>query len=95
MCAQVFSTMLQSTERRREIISVLIAKGRVRISHLFYADNSLLFCRANNTECTCLQEMLDKYEKASRKKLKERERERKLPYFLVVIAWLMLNVKSC
>jgi hypothetical protein len=88
--------MLQSTKRRREIISVLIAKGRVRISHLFYANDSLLFCRANNTECTCLQEMLDKYEKASGKKIKrERERERKLPYFLVVIAWLMLNVKSC
>jgi hypothetical protein len=51
MCAEALSAMLQSVEQTGEIIGVLIACGRVRINHLFFTDDSLLFCRANDTEC--------------------------------------------
>lgn len=39
------------------------------VSHLFFADDSLLFCKATNCECRKLVEILELYEAASRQKV--------------------------
>ena len=40
-----------------------------RLTHLFFADDSLLFCRSTISECQKIQESLDCYEKASGQQL--------------------------
>ena len=39
------------------------------MSHLFFADNSVLFCHANEDECQKILDILDIYERDSRKKV--------------------------
>ncbi|GLT71817.1 hypothetical protein SLA2020_438100 [Shorea laevis] len=69
MCADVLSTMLQEAERSRAITSVPLAKGRVRLNHLFFVDDSLLFCKANLMEWSQLRAVLERYEQASGQRL--------------------------
>lgn len=48
LCAKALRGLLQRAERNKEIMGVPIAKGRVRINYLFFVNNNLLFCQANN-----------------------------------------------
>ena len=40
-----------------------------KISHLFFADDSLILCRATKEECSNLQRVLETYEQASGQQL--------------------------
>ena len=46
-----------------------IARSGPRITHIFFADDSVLFCKANSQEWGNIQAILELYEKASGKKL--------------------------
>ena len=46
-----------------------ICRGCLKITHLFFADDSLLFCKANSQECQQLIEILHLYEAASGQKI--------------------------
>jgi hypothetical protein len=50
LCAEGLSTMLRKAELDRRIMGLPITRGGTRISHLFFADNSLLFCRSSFVE---------------------------------------------
>ena len=39
------------------------------MTHLFFANYSLFFCKANSQECNTVLEILDKYERASGQKI--------------------------
>jgi exonuclease III len=69
LCAEGLSTLLHKAERTGSITGLPIARGGTKINHLFFADDSLLFCRANFMEWGNIQEILDIYEKASGQKL--------------------------
>jgi hypothetical protein len=69
LCAEGLSTLLHQGEREGRITGLPIARGGTKISHLLFADDSLLFCRANFIEWGNVQVILDKYEKASGQKL--------------------------
>jgi hypothetical protein len=69
LVAEGLSTMLVGAEREGKITGVPFSGGRLRLSHLFFADDSLLFVRANFTEWACLLGILSWYEKASDQKL--------------------------
>lgn len=42
-----------------------VCKGAPSISHLFFADNSFIFCRAETMDCVSLQGVLKAYEMVS------------------------------
>jgi hypothetical protein len=67
--AEGLSSLIAKAERQKLITEVPIAVWGFHLSHLFFADNSLLFCRANFTEWSNLFQVLHLYEKASRQQL--------------------------
>lgn len=50
---------------RKKIKGVKIAHGAPEITHLFFADDSLMFCRANKEEITHLTNIITTYQAAS------------------------------
>jgi hypothetical protein len=69
LCAEGLSSLLQHAERNRLITGLPIVRGGLRLNHLFFADDSLLFCKANFNEWTNIQDILSVYEKASGQKV--------------------------
>jgi hypothetical protein len=71
ICAEALSFMLIRAENNGVITGVPTSKKGPRISHLFFADDSLLFCKANYVEWRRLKRILDKYEATSGQKLNQ------------------------
>jgi hypothetical protein len=71
ICAEALSSMLTREENNGVITGVPTSKKGPRISHLFFADDNLLFCKANSVEWRRLTRILDKYEAVSGQKLNQ------------------------
>ncbi|XP_042944703.1 uncharacterized protein LOC122278591 [Carya illinoinensis] len=69
MCAEALSNLICQAEAKGQVHGIPIAKGQLKISHLFFADDSLLFCKANTFEWIRLHGLLKIYEQASGKRL--------------------------
>ena len=69
LCAESLSAMLQREERLGNIKGISICRGAPRLSHLFFADDSIIFCRANMSECQKVWDILHDYEVASGQKI--------------------------
>ena len=52
-----------------DIRGISICRNGLRLTHLFFADDSLLFCRASIQECNHIQTLLATYEQASGQQL--------------------------
>ncbi|XP_019183755.1 PREDICTED: uncharacterized protein LOC109178674 [Ipomoea nil] len=65
ICAEGLSVLLQQAEARGDIHGVRVARGAPTITHLFFADDSLLFFRANEHEAKTIKDCLDVYSSAS------------------------------
>lgn len=50
LCTEALSSLLLHAESTSYISSFLVGRGPLRISHLFFAYDSLLFCQANSIE---------------------------------------------
>jgi hypothetical protein len=61
--------MLSRAEQESFISGVPVSANGFRLSHLFFTDDSLLFCRANFQEWGNMMKLLQNYEQASGKKL--------------------------
>jgi hypothetical protein len=69
ICAEALSAMLTRAEQKGVITGVPTSKQGPRLSHLFFVDDSLLFCKANSVEWRRLTKILEQYERASGQKL--------------------------
>ena len=69
MCAEGLSALLRDAEKKGSIHGIKIARQVDPISHLFFADDSLLFVRASEEEVEHVMDILTTYEAASGQKL--------------------------
>ena len=67
--AEGLSSLLRKAEQDRHLHGLVISRGGPCISHLFFADDGVLFCKATSKECQALIDILSLYEQASGQKL--------------------------
>ena len=69
LCAEGFHSLLQQVANNEELHGVSLCKEGPKITHLFFTDNSLLFCRANEANCQTVMDILKIYKQASGQKI--------------------------
>ena len=65
LCAKGLSSMLRQAIETNQMQGILSYRGGIHISHLLFANDSLLFCQATLQECQNLLHILVQYEEAS------------------------------
>ncbi|XP_060961067.1 uncharacterized protein LOC133031554 [Cannabis sativa] len=65
LCSEGLSAILSNFQRRGLLRGLAIARNAPSISHLLFADDSILFCSADPTSCAALNQALTLYSKAS------------------------------
>jgi len=68
-CAESFSALITQAADTRVITGVPASPRGPRLSHLLFADDSLLFCKANSVEWRRLMRILEVYEAGSGQKV--------------------------
>ncbi|KAF5449709.1 hypothetical protein F2P56_030126 [Juglans regia] len=69
LCTEVLGKMLDEAERKGYITGFPFSRGSLKVNHLFFADDSLLFCKANALEWSRMSKILKTYEEASGQRL--------------------------
>lgn len=69
LCAIGLQGMLHKAETGGSIRGVSICRNGPWVSHLFFADDSVLFCRAKESECQVILDILSIYERGSGQKI--------------------------
>ncbi|XP_074300083.1 uncharacterized protein LOC141631292 [Silene latifolia] len=69
LCADSFSRMLCKAAEMGQIHGMRVCRGPPRISHLFFADDSILFIKENAEECLKVANIISQYEQASGQKI--------------------------
>ena len=58
LCAKGFHSLIQKEKIAGTLKEVSISRGGPKITHLFFADDSLLFCKASTDDVTRIQSLL-------------------------------------
>lgn len=61
MVMEGLSAMIQEQARKGTIHGIAVSRGAPMVTHLFFADDCFLFCRANSLECHILKDILDEF----------------------------------
>lgn len=65
MCAEGFSAPIIDADQLENIQGVGVVKGGTSISHLFFVDDNMLFCKENFREWRRVQKLIDIYGRES------------------------------
>ena len=65
LCAEGLLALIKATVCNGSMEGIAICRGGPKLSHLFFADDSLIFCKASLVECDSMQKVLGVYERAS------------------------------
>ena len=69
LCAMGLQGLLKKAEANGDIRGVSLCRNGPQVSHLFFADDSVLFCRAKVEECQNILDLLSVYERGSGQKI--------------------------
>uniref|UniRef100_A0A803PRC4 Reverse transcriptase domain-containing protein n=1 Tax=Cannabis sativa TaxID=3483 RepID=A0A803PRC4_CANSA len=61
LCSEGFSCLIQEAERADKILGIKFGREGLKLSHLFFADDSFVFLEATPTECRCMKAILEEY----------------------------------
>ena len=65
LCAHGFLSLIKDAARNQMLSGISICRGCPMVTHLFFVNDSLLFCKTIDQECHKLIEILELYEAAS------------------------------
>ncbi|XP_071920756.1 uncharacterized protein [Coffea arabica] len=65
ICSEGFSSLLKRATQTRNMAGMKRSRHGPSITHLFFADDSLIFCKANSQEAKELKRILEVYEQES------------------------------
>ena len=65
LCAEGLHSIIQKARMDGDIQGISLCRGGPKVTHLFFADDSLLFSKATPRACETIQGILSQYEKAS------------------------------
>ena len=69
LCAEGLSALIKKASADGLLEGISVSRGGPCLSHLFFVDDSLIFCKATIEECEVLQRVMSKNEKASGQQL--------------------------
>ncbi|XP_074378563.1 uncharacterized protein LOC141720107 [Apium graveolens] len=69
ICIEGLTAIIRNYEQRKIFKGIQVARGAPVISHMFFADDTYVYCRANNDAACRVQEILNKFEIASGQKI--------------------------
>ena len=69
LCTEGLHELIQQSARMGELKGLSISRNGPQLTHLLFADDSLLFCRATIEECRKIMEILEIYEEESGQKV--------------------------
>ena len=69
LCTEAFSDMIVEANNNQRLSGISICRGSPKITHLFCANDKLLFCKVERQESQTLVEVLERYEMASGQKI--------------------------
>ena len=69
LCTEGLHELIQKSARMGELKGLSISRNGPQLTHLLFADDSLLFCRATIEECRKIMEILEIYEEGSGQKV--------------------------
>uniref|UniRef100_A0A803PF19 Reverse transcriptase domain-containing protein n=1 Tax=Cannabis sativa TaxID=3483 RepID=A0A803PF19_CANSA len=69
LCAEGLSTLIKRYEDRGLLHGCKVANGAPKVSHMLFADDSYLYCKATLQEATRVRELLHQFECASGQKV--------------------------
>lgn len=58
LCVEGLSTLIKKAVEEGKMGGIAVSRGGPKLSHLFFADDSLIFCKASMEECNELQKIL-------------------------------------
>lgn len=69
LCMEGSSALIKSYERQGLITKIRVARSAPLVSHMFFADDSYIYCHATKEEATQVMEILDIFKQASGQKI--------------------------
>ena len=69
LCIEELNGLIKKVDVEGEIHGFSLCRRGPKLTHLLFADGSLLFCRANMEECNKVLEILNMYERSSGQKV--------------------------
>lgn len=69
ICSEGFSNLIKQSMGKADLLGLKISRNGPSITHLLFADDSLLFCKADTKHIQCLKQILQKFEVSSGQKV--------------------------